>query len=350
MKILFESTQNNGKKAVYEVVKNGEVLDVFDNEREAVDHAKRNGADAVTIAYHIDNAEGTLDSVEEGDTVWTKDNVNEDWTTFKYKSGANPYIAKTEDEVKKIMTKYQGRITDLGSNFYEIDDSDADADKFSVTETLYESVDDDERIKALADYLEIDPEEISNIYDYEYETPDGDYLVVTEGEAWDLARQDIISIFDDMGLDAFSDHFKDWIINNALETYAFRGVVEESMQSYIDDIANEGDNMYDSRLIAEMIEAGCIDDEDIEDEDFDVGDHTDDFLEYLVDNAGDPVEHCIFNFGADWVTQFACDYDLFDMELIVEECIDLDGVAHFIARYDGDEIELENGLYAYRTN
>jgi hypothetical protein len=28
----------------------------------------------------------------------------------------------------------------------------------------------------------------------------------------------------------------------------------------------------------------------------------------------------------------------------------MDGIAHFIARYDGEEHDLGNGLYAYRTN
>jgi hypothetical protein len=37
-------------------------------------------------------------------------------------------------------------------------------------------------------------------------------------------------------------------------------------------------------------------------------------------------------------------------DAIIDECIEWDGIAHFIARYDGDEIELNGGFFAYRIN
>jgi len=38
------------------------------------------------------------------------------------------------------------------------------------------------------------------------------------------------------------------------------------------------------------------------------------------------------------------------MDEFVQECIDADGRGHFVANYDGEEIELENDYYAYRVN
>ena len=38
------------------------------------------------------------------------------------------------------------------------------------------------------------------------------------------------------------------------------------------------------------------------------------------------------------------------MDDFVQECIDADGRGHFVANYDGEEIELENDYYAYRVN
>lgn len=38
------------------------------------------------------------------------------------------------------------------------------------------------------------------------------------------------------------------------------------------------------------------------------------------------------------------------MDEFAQECIDADGRGHFVANYDGEEIELENGYYAYRVN
>ena len=39
-----------------------------------------------------------------------------------------------------------------------------------------------------------------------------------------------------------------------------------------------------------------------------------------------------------------------DMDDFVEDAIESDGRAHFLARYDDVEVELENGLYAYRID
>ena len=39
-----------------------------------------------------------------------------------------------------------------------------------------------------------------------------------------------------------------------------------------------------------------------------------------------------------------------DMDDFVDDAIESDGRAHFLARYDDVEVELENGLYAYRID
>ena len=41
-------------------------------------------------------------------------------TVFKFKSGANPYIAKTEKETERLLKKYKGRITEQVINNIEI--------------------------------------------------------------------------------------------------------------------------------------------------------------------------------------------------------------------------------------
>ena len=42
------------------------------------------------------------------------------WILFKYENGSNPYIAKTEKEAKKIISKYKNRIEKISNNFYYI--------------------------------------------------------------------------------------------------------------------------------------------------------------------------------------------------------------------------------------
>jgi hypothetical protein len=123
-----------------------------------------------------------------------------------------------------------------------------------------------ERITALASYLNIPEIEIENLYGYEYETPEGDYYVVTEGEAEELAKEDIINMFDELGLESFTEYFRDWIIRNALDQDWFEEAVRESTESYVEDIAYEGD-----RLEEELLDAGIITSADV-DEGYDVED------------------------------------------------------------------------------
>ena len=232
----------------------------------------------------------------------------------------------------------------------------------SCSKSLTEDFDDDERINALAEYLNIDTSEISNIYDYEYETPEGDYLVVTEEEAEELAKEDIRNLYDDLGLESFTSSFRDWIIMNALDNDWFEEAVKESMESYVEDIEDETSADFENRLIEEMYEHQVLTDDDFEEDedgeidytslkaDIDIDYKKEEFVDLLVENNGNAVEYCGDNYGWDWVAEMASTYNLIDLEEVVEQCIYEDGIAHFIARYDGEEIELENGLYAYRTN
>ena len=102
-----------------------------------------------------------------------------------------------------------------------------------------------------------------------------------------------------------------------------------------DDFEEDEDGMPNLRELKEGIDIDSLKEE---------------FIDLLVENSGNAVDYCGDNYGWDWVAEMATQHNLIDMAEVVEQCIYEDGVAHFIARYDGDEIELENGLYAYRTN
>lgn len=55
---------------------------------------------------------------------YLSENLKEDWAHFSFKSGSNPYIAKTEKEKEKILKKYKNKVKELKPNFYEINDLD----------------------------------------------------------------------------------------------------------------------------------------------------------------------------------------------------------------------------------
>lgn len=48
--------------------------------------------------------------------------------------------------------------------------------------------------------------------------------------------------------------------------------------------------------------------------------------------------------------KFLVDHNALDERAMAEECVDIDGIAHALASYDGDEIDLGDDFYAYRIN
>lgn len=222
----------------------------------------------------------------------------------------------------------------------------------------------EKRIKALADYFDVEESSIKfNEADDTFELEDGRvYLVLTEQEAHDKAAEEVESYLDVEGLGVFSEDFRDYVISRFVDEDWFRDALEESNEYYLNDSASESDSIYGNRLIAELYDDGFLEDADFEeDEDgnidyttlkdsVDLDDITEDYVEYLVNREGDPIESYISNFGKDDFYTAVIDHNLLDISETVEEAIDWDGVAHFIASYDGDELELEDDYYAYRID
>lgn len=217
---------------------------------------------------------------------------------------------------------------------------------------------DESRAKALSDYLDVDVDTIRNTYDNTYETEDGEeYLVVDEDEAYDLAKESIESFIDELGISGFTEGFQDWIKMNALDTDWFKDALRESEEFYVDDIESESSDTYANRLIEEMVDAGILDESDLDEDgldvnsDVDIDDKKSEYVDYLVENAGDPFDWYIDNFGERGLDTLIKEGTVsIDTDAVVDEAIDWDGIAHQLATYDGEEIELDDGWYAYRTN
>lgn len=63
----------------------------------------------------------TMEEDDEEELDWD-DDMDEAWYHFEYKSGANPYIAKTEKERDRLLRKYKNRVKKVDDTSFVIDD------------------------------------------------------------------------------------------------------------------------------------------------------------------------------------------------------------------------------------
>ena len=197
----------------------------------------------------------------------------------------------------------------------------------------------EERIKVLAEFLGIEESEIVKGYrDNIFETSDGEeYLVVTDEEADDEFYDYEAELIDELGLDAFTDWARDYIIENCLDVDWFEDYFREDYESYANDIETESasSDEYANRLEEEMAEAGV--------------DTKEDFVEYLVDTIrNDLVEEFEFDFGKNELRDAVSRYNLLDMDAVVDYIKEQDGRG-ILAGYDGIENE-EGEYFIYRIN
>ena len=76
----------------------------------------------------------------------------------------------------------------------------------------------------------------------------------------------------------------------------------------------------------------------------------DNYFNNLQDSIkGQEIEEYKFQFGEQDFQNILIEEGLIDIEALATWCVDMDGVAHYLASYDGEEID-ENGYYIYRTN
>lgn len=222
----------------------------------------------------------------------------------------------------------------------------------------------EEKAKALAEHLGISVDDVKieddPYYDWacEYTTPEGVFTVMDYDESMEAVKQDIENLVDDIGLESFSEEFQDWVVDNALTPSDwFEDVCEESSEFYASDIAYESDDTYGSRLAQECVDAGIISDDDFENGEY-VGslDLTTEYSDYLFnrdreDYDGNFYRWYVDNFGSSEIRSLIKEGKLsFDIDTIAEAVVDADGFGNSLASWDGDTVELSNGLYAYKQS
>jgi len=216
-----------------------------------------------------------------------------------------------------------------------------------------------EKKEALANYLGCEVDEIEDGYrDDIFEYGNQEYLVCDDyDDAYNQAVDGVYNLLDTEGF-TFINGWENYVEDNGW----FSDAQRESAEYYVQDIEDENDDTYENRLIAELVENGYLDeeddfhfDEDDEDQEYpllnddvDLEDAKEQYIDSMCDE--DPIEWYRFNFGDEDFEAVCVENNLVNLQDLAEYCVDSDGPANELARYDGDEIELEDGYLAYRTN
>ena len=136
-----------------------------------------------------------------------------------------------------------------------------------------------------------------------------DYYVLTEEEREEIFKDQQLALWEDMGLDAFSSSFIDEILYHCLDNEKLYYACQYELLEY-----NE--------------ETG---------EDEPLG------RSYGYDN---PIEYIYKEIDSKTASEIITKYDLLDFEELCKRVVMWDGYAPTLARYDGEEIELDD-YYAY---
>ena len=151
----------------------------------------------------------------------------------------------------------------------------------------------------------------------------------------ELATERNIEIIEECGLTQNlidEAYIKGWIDESWFEDYMREHHEFLAYEEEIQYIANEEE--------MEAIEAGELTEEEVREN----------YLESLNSSvAGNELEEFKYQLGDEEFQRVILQENLIDIDKVAEWCVDMDGVAHTLATYDGQEEEF-NGFYFFRTN
>ena len=280
----------------------------------------------------------TMRSNREND-VWADDDYAKALYQHLVSEGeVEDIVDETEEveELKETLQKYETKLERLlGSG----DNS------LKVTEKITKLEIKIDEIKSNIDELE-DTIESNDIYGVLYEpqwthyglrsftfNDDNEYAVGTEEESEEAGKEYLTNMIDDEGPEVFSS----WVLENNIDEERLKSDVKDSYVEYYND-----DVRYDL--------SAYFEDYDEDDEETHPGD---DDIEELVEGMADDRADELVN-DLDELKANGWDItDYVDIDGLIEDVINADGLAHQLSSYDGTEYtEIVNDKYynIYRTN
>lgn len=205
------------------------------------------------------------------------------------------------------------------------------------------------KLYALADYLEIDKNEIN--IDVEdgpityLETPKGTYWVMYEDEAKEELCTWVESYTSTMGItNSFSKSATSYIIKNCVDNDWFDEWYYNDCYDYVYELSDE-------EIIEQCSSYGIKVNFD-KNGDFigDIEELAEHLAEYKYDCCDSYAEEFLEYFGNDEFNSICEEYRLIDIQAVADYLEECEGYGHFLASYDGVEIELDGGLLAFRVD
>lgn len=186
---------------------------------------------------------------------------------------------------------------------------------------------------------------------YEFENGEEYLIFDNEEDAHAEAMESLENLYDDLGVSAWSDGFAD----------NFMEMSETDIRLWANE---DGDRYVEGRDEDEIIDMANDFDIDVpEHEDGLTEKQLDDLREKVSEKRSDYVEDLLREKGLKYYIcdeEGLCSNDEFweqygkwlyvDKDAMFRESIRVDGIAHTLATYDGDEIELPGGALMYRVN
>lgn len=190
------------------------------------------------------------------------------------------------------------------------------------------------------------------------------YLVLTDAEAESQFYAECERLFDELGLDAYSKEFREWIYRNAVIEDWFQQEMEDNNATYASDIASVKDSEFGNRLVREAYERELITDDDFAklpdgepnykkcsvDEDELAG-----MLAESMDNDyDDPIDYFEDHFGLDMLSDVLKKHPEFiDLDEVAAEIKFSDGRGPTLSTWDGYELEItsdDEDWFIYRID
>ena len=281
-----------------------------------------------------------------GETTW----INRPWHRFDLEEAFTEIVSKAFGpkavELVRNINEEAYSVTDAIDKFF----AEFKPEDIQVNQEVEYDSSEEARINALAKYLEVSADIIESVGDNEFEVDGETYKVLTDNEADEEFDNYCRSVWDDIGLD-IGGYITDSILEYAVDEDELSDVVRDDISNYVYDISDE-------EVADECINENIVSEEDVYvdgdtygslRDDIDIDDLREKLIDEKLSDIDDYAEY-LRNTGFD--SEFFKNYIDEDKAVeVIKDAEDVNGSGRgAIAYYDGAELDLDNGLYAYRVN